>query len=1312
MSTFGFGAGTIARAMNQSLYKPFFVLVILALSASTIVARPNGISLISSSESELTFTISIKPDLSDLQTIHRTDSSVLPVKTVTIGIPHGARARLVRVQGGDPMAVPAEQLDGPVASNQALAVISDPQMVRGRRIARVYLYPVQGTTVLTSVTVQVKFDGGSSTGLSVPQRDPLFDQIFENVVVNFDTWSQWPVVDKSVAKIAQPQDDPFSHSSEWVKIKVTQTGLVRLSGADLANAGISLTGLASSSIRIFNAGGKPINMQNGAPRPNFAEIALIVNDGGDNQFGSSDQIIWYGEAPSRFVYDPSTAPYYLNNGYTTENVYWLTTSGDFTAPAARMSTVAADPVNTADTTMTTFTRRVHAEQDNLLLNDDGHINDYYTWYWSDATSLSLFVPTPGAVAGQTAQVILNGRTGVGSLPNRYIQMTVNGVAATGGTLSPTRCTYPTTALTDGLNSISLSLAPISTVTSPYFNYLEAVYTSNLVPSGDKLEITVDTSSKRALIQVQDNFSAPMPLLLDIADPSQPVILSGATRSSGLVSFETQLETATANHFYCAELATASAPSSIAKVTVASLRGNLNQADLVIVAPASLMPAMAPYIQFRQSTGIAVRTATVESIMDVFGVGMYDPTAIRDYLKYAYENWNSPAPSAVLFVGDANYDILNHLGSGVPNYVPSYINPLEGSFFGASYSDDNYVYFGDYGILDKDTSFVTGDRGYDMMTARWPVRTSSEIATIVNKIKIHEASNDFGLWRTTVTLVADDEYGQYTNETFHTTQTEELEKKHLPRYFTRDKIYLWEYPFVNSQKPAVNEAIVHSFNRGALVVNYVGHGNPDVWAHERVFTRTGDLVRLQDNDRLPLVFAASCAIGFFDDPLRPSMGEGFLTLPTGGAIGVISAMRLVFSSDNALFNRAVYDLLMYDDRLTVDQAMYAAKLARQYGGDSIPQRQDNDRSYIYFGDPFLKLGLPKLRLQFDTKPDSLTALVKTRVSGRVVDQSGTPITESGKLAIMVFDSDRSKTHSVVNSGGQVTQQVSYTTAGPSIFQGDATVQAGAFQFDFIPPVDLGFGGKGARILAYLILDTVDGVGLVDSIPVSGQVPAQNDTAGPLIQFTFNDRQNFVSGDAASLGDNLQVILSDSSGINLAGGLGHGITLEIDGRPDKSISLAGLFAYDQDSYTTGRISYPLTGLDPGEHSFQLRAWDNANNPTTVDFTANLVSSGAIAINDLLNYPNPMQDLTTFYFELTQPVSRLAVDIFTLSGRKIRTYIGSDLTADNYPNAHFGITWDGKDGSGDRVATGVYIYKATATPRNGGQSVESFGKVVVIN
>jgi flagellar hook assembly protein FlgD len=82
------------------------------------------------------------------------------------------------------------------------------------------------------------------------------------------------------------------------------------------------------------------------------------------------------------------------------------------------------------------------------------------------------------------------------------------------------------------------------------------------------------------------------------------------------------------------------------------------------------------------------------------------------------------------------------------------------------------------------------------------------------------------------------------------------------------------------------------------------------------------------------------------------------------------------------------------------------------------------------------------------------------------------------------------------------------------------------------------------------------------------------------------------------------------------------------------------------------------------------------------------------------------------LTQPASEFSLEIFTLSGKKIRSFNQNSLPADNYPNSIFDLEWDGRDADGDRVATGVYIYKAAALPSAGGDRVESFGKIVVIN
>jgi hypothetical protein len=969
-----------------------------------------------------------------------------------------------------------------------------------------------------------------------------------------------------------------------------------------------------------------------------------------------------------------------------------------------MGVTDVSPGGPADTVLNSVWSRVHVERDSLLRRkSDGHIDDYYNWYWTSMTRHSFFVPTPGAISGDSAHVVLNGRTGgLG-----YIGLTVNGQPGSRLVCNSYSCSYVSYALFDGLNSVELDLTPDGS-TPPYFDNLSLTYHRSLTPENNRLDIVIEDVQAIAEVRVTDNFSS-APFLLDVTDPLNPVELTGYAREGGLVSFRADLSGAEFKQYQMMIPQNAASPISIELTSPVDLRGSSVQTDLFVIAPEIFIPYLSDYEAYREVRGYALSVVTVEAIMDNFAYGLYDPVAIRDFLKYSYDACPSPRPSAVLLVGDASYDFRNLLGTNVPNYVPSCIHP-KGNL-DESYSDDNYVYFGKYGLLDSDTSrYRVPDRGLDMMTSRWPVEDPAEIAVIVGKIKNYESASNFGFWRTSISLVADDEFGgAFDNETFHTTQTEELEREKIPRVFTRDKIYLWEYPFVGREKPAVNEAIIRSLNEGRLIVNYVGHGNPDVWAHEHVLRRSTDLPRLSNYERLPLVFAASCAIGFFYDPKREGMGEDFLTLSSGGAVGVVSATRLVYSQPNASFNRDVFELLLGESGLSVCEAVYAAKLARQYsivGTDTIISTRPNDRAFVHFGDPYMKLGVPDLDVEFTKVPDSLVALGQSRVEGRVVDEYGAVLQEDGTLLISVYDSEREKTYRVDD------ETIDYSVTGPGVYRGSATITAGEFGFDFVTPLDIGYGGRGARLVAYAVFDSVDAVGLIDSILVSEVITASTDADGPVIEYSFAGRTNFISGDAITTRETLEVTLSDSSGINLAGGLGHGISLEIDGRAENTVMLTELFEFDQDDFTRGSLTHPLEGLEPGWHTFKIKAWDNANNSSTIQFAADVVGGGILAINNLLNYPNPMSERTTFYFELTQQVNRFCLDIFTLSGRKIKSFSSLGLPADNYPNGTYSLTWDGRDADGDRVATGVYIYRASALPSTGSEQVECFGKVVVVN
>ena len=129
---------------------------------------------------------------------------------------------------------------------------------------------------------------------------------------------------------------------------------------------------------------------------------------------------------------------------------------------------------------------------------------------------------------------------------------------------------------------------------------------------------------------------------------------------------------------------------------------------------------------------------------------------------------------------------------------------------------------------------------------------------------------------------------------HSAQAESLAENHVPAQFEKRKIYIAEYPTVISaqgrRKPGAYQAIIDEINRGTLIVNYTGHGNPTVWAHESIFSVQTSIPLLVNANRLAVFFLATCNFSQFDDPNRYTGSELLMNKSDGGAIGVVFAAR--------------------------------------------------------------------------------------------------------------------------------------------------------------------------------------------------------------------------------------------------------------------------------------------------------------------------------------------------------------------------------------------------------------------------------------
>ncbi len=72
---------------------------------------------------------------------------------------------------------------------------------------------------------------------------------------------------------------------------------------------------------------------------------------------------------------------------------------------------------------------------------------------------------------------------------------------------------------------------------------------------------------------------------------------------------------------------------------------------------------------------------------------------------------------------------------------------------------------------------------------------------------------------------------------------------------------------------------------------------------------------------------------------------------------------------------------------------------------------------------------------------------------------------------------------------------------------------------------------------------------------------------------------------------------------------------------------------------------------------------------------------------NFPNPFNPETEIRFALTKD-SHVVINVYNTLGQQIAT-----LTDSQYSTGFHSVHWDGKDGNGIRVSSGVYLYQIQA-------------------
>ena len=363
--------------------------------------------------------------------------------------------------------------------------------------------------------------------------------------------------------------------------------------------------------------------------------------------------------------------------------------------------------------------------------------------------------------------------------------------------------------------------------------------------------------------------------------------------------------------------------AVTKPRASRLKSTRNRADYLVIGPEAFLQAAIPLLELRQSDGLKVKAVAIEEIYSEFGFGEPTPEAVKDFLSYAYHNWEQPSPRYVLLLGDATFDFKDRMQTGVTNQVPPRM--VKTSYL--------------WTVSDPSYAAVNGDDLLpDLAIGRLPAETVEQVQAMVEKIVAYE-TGESDIHRSAVVLVADnaDIAGNFEAD------ADELAAGVLALK-NPEKIYLSQLGAA-----ATRNAIVQSFDNGASLVSYVGHGGINLWAGENFFNAS-DVASLSPQSQQPLLLTMNCLNGYFHFPYFNSLAEELLKAETKGVIAAFSPSGLSLNDPASLYHEALLRELFHGSHGRLGDAVLAAQ-ERYADSGAFPELLS---IYHLFGDPALKL----------------------------------------------------------------------------------------------------------------------------------------------------------------------------------------------------------------------------------------------------------------------------------------------------------------------------------------------------------------------
>ncbi len=1113
----------------------------------------------------------------------------------------------------------------------------------------------------------------------------------------------------------------------WYKIATNENSIYKVTANQMQAMGFSTSNLDINDIRLYGNGGGMLPERNYIDRyDDLFENAIEIYDINSNGiFDGNDYFLFEGTSPTKWTYNNSYKIFIHQKNLYDDYAYYFITVKDGQGKRIEVDT---NNYSSPNKLVTAFSDFKYYENDSLNLIKTGRewygeqfsvINSYnFKFVFSNIESEMPVIMRTNSVARSTLnstmlfringieKTIQYSATSTNYLAQYATSVTDTMILKTSNPLLTIEAIYskPNSSATAWLNYIEINAKRHLTMTNGQLTFREP----SIVGFGNIAKYTIENANINTIVW-------------DITNPLSPVEITPNINNNTL-TFTTSADSL---RTFVAHYGDYKTPKLVKAIDNQDLH-SLSNIDYVIIYHNNFKSQAEELAQYHTiKNNLNVYTTNLEPIYNEFSSGSKDITAIRDFMKMLYDKASgnvNEMPKYLLLLGDASYDYKDRIANNT-NLVPTYesVNSLSPT---NSFCTDDY-----FGLLD-DNEGAGANGNLDIGIGRFPVTTSAQASNIVNKIKRYKSpelysNNSSGScntgtngikgladWRNINCFIGDDEDGG-----LHTAQADYLANYVWNNYpdYNVDKIFFDAYAQVitpgGQRYPEVNNAINQRVEKGALIINYTGHGGEEGWAHESVL-EVKDINNWNNYFNMPLFVTATCEFSRYEDPERISAGEYVLLNPNGGGIGLLTTSRVTYSSTNFSLSKVIYQNILeqYNGKYpALGDVIRISKI----GAGSVSA----NKNFVLLGDPALKLVYPcdevittdivdaKTGINIDTA----RALQEIKIKGEIHRAGSINTNFNGIIYPTIFD--KAQNNSTLGNDND-SPIYNFLLQNNIIYKGKAKVDNGKFEFNLIIPKDIAYNFGEGKISYYAADSNIDANGYMDSLIIGGSNQfADIDEDGPKVKLFINDT-NFINGGITNENPRLLAKIFDKHGINTVGnGIGHDIKAILDENSTQPIVLNEYYEAELNNFQKGSVEYPFYNLEEGNHTLSLKVWDVYNNSTTTTIDFLVSTNTEFTLDHLINAPNPVYESTSFIFEHNQScdILDLKVYIYNMSGQLVRQ-LKASVNSSGYRVGPGELVWDGTGTGGARLAKGVYIYKIFIE-NSLGVSTEKTSKLVLM-